>query len=323
VFAAIYFESYRRISAIGFCAFLIFLVTVDLAAVDKRYFTENNYKRNRDNTFFALTPADQAILQDKSVHRVYNLSYLTGNGENPFAEARTSYYHNSIGGYHGAKLRRYSEFYDSCMVAQTQQFVDRASQGNMSFNNLHSINMLNVKYVLIGQQANQVLPNPDAYGNAWFVEEIVSANDADSELSQTCAANTRRVAVINTTEFQVGSISADSSATIRLADHTPRTMKYESESQADGLAVFSEIWYPGWEATIDGKPAEVLRADYILRALQIPAGKHTIEFTFRPKPYTTGNTITTASSWIVFAFFIGAIVLSFKENRSEQTATGT
>jgi hypothetical protein len=313
VFAAIYFDAYRKISSIGFCAFLVFLITVDLAAVDKRYFKETNYKRSRDNSFFAATPADQAILQDKSHYRVYNLSYLTGNGENPFAEARTSYYHNSIGGYHGAKLRRYAEFYDSCMVAQTQQFVNRANEGNMSFNDLPAFNMLNVKYIVIGQQADHVLPNPEAFGNAWFVQEIVPVADANTELQQTCSANTRRVAVIDTTKFHVGKVSSDSAANIRLTASGPSQMKYESDSQADGLAVFSEIWYPGWEATIDGQPAEVIRADYILRALKVPAGKHTIEFNFRPDPYTTGNAVTTASSWLVLVLLIGAIVLSVRE----------
>ena len=144
VFLAIYFDAPRRISALAFYAFLIFIVTVDLAAVDKRYFTETNYKRSRDNSFFAINQADQEILKDKSQYRVYNLSYLTGSGENPFAEARTSYYHSSIGGYHGAKLRRYAEFYDSCVVRQTEQFVAQANQGNVSFENLSAFNMLNI-----------------------------------------------------------------------------------------------------------------------------------------------------------------------------------
>lgn len=306
-FVPIYFGLFRKISTMGFYAFLAILVTIDLSVVDKRYFTENNYRRKRDNSFFAMSAADQEILKDKSYYRVYNLNYLTGSGENPFAEARTSYYHNSIGGYHGAKLRRYAEFYDSCVTTQTRRFITQANQGNLSFSDLPAFNMLNIKYVTIGQQANDVLPNTSAFGPAWFVRDVVKTGSAAEELSQTCAANTREVAVIDTTKFKVGNVQADSSATIRLLEQNPRSLRYETESSGNGLAVFSEIYYPGWEATIDGQPTDVIRADYILRALEIPAGKHTIEFTFNPKPYTIGNKVTTASSWLALVFLLGSI----------------
>lgn len=315
VFLAIYFDAPRRISALGFYAFLIFVVTVDLAAVDKRYFTDANYKRSRDNSFLAINPADQEILKDKSQYRVYNLSYLTGSGENPFAEARTSYYHNSIGGYHGAKLRRYAEFYDSCVVKQTEQFVAQANQGNVSFENLSAFNMLNIKYVLIGPQRENVLPNDAAYGNAWFVRDIISAGDATSELKTTCSVNTRTTAVIDTTKFQVQSLTPDTSASITLTEYNPKYLRYESQSASNGLAVFSQIYYPGWEASIDGAPAQVLRANYILRALEIPEGKHTIEFVFRPKAFTVGNKVTTASSWLVILLLLGSIVWTFRRGK--------
>lgn len=315
-FAAIYFEAYRKISFVGFCAFLAVLVTIDLAVVDKRYFTEDNYKRNRDNSYFAMTPADQEIEKDKSYYRVFNLKFLTGAGENPFAEARTSYYHHSIGGYHGAKLRRYAEFYDSCVMVQTQRFVGQANQGNLSFANLSAINMLNIKYVMIGQRAGDVLVNTEAYGNAWFVNNLQTVGSPLEELEQTCAADTRRVAVIDTTRFKPGdNLATDSAATITLVQHNPKYLKYESQSSQSGLAVFSEIYYPGWEATIDGQPANILRADYILRALEIPAGNHTIEFTFRPKPYTVGNKITTASSWLVLILLLGSVGWTWKRER--------
>jgi hypothetical protein len=319
-FLAIYFELYRRISAVGFFAFLIVMITVDLAMVNKRYFTEQNYRRNRDNTFFAVTPADQQILKDKSHYRVYNLSYLTGSGENTFAEARTSYYHNSIGGYHGAKLRRYADFYDSCMVKDTQEFVGRANQGNMSFTNLSAFNMLNVKYVVIGQQAENVLPNPSAYGNAWFVSDVLPTRSAAEELKQTCSADTRTTAVIDTSKFNVGKVSSDTAAAIRLVNHTPRHLRYESESSSDGLAVFSEIYYPGWVATIDEKKAAVIRADYILRALEVPAGNHVIEFFFEPPAYMIGNKVTTACSWLVLLLLVGTVGWTIKTTRNAPVA---
>ena len=318
VFLAILFDMHRKISAVGFYAFLIFIITIDLAVVNKRYFTEENYKRNRDNSFFAPTPADQAILKDDSKHRVYNLSYLTGSGSNPFAEARTSYYHNSIGGYHGAKLRRYAEFYDSCVVAQTQEFVGRANQGNMSFENLSAFNMLNIKYIVIGAQTEHVLTNTEAYGNAWFVSDVIKTDNASAELEATCDANTRTTAVIDTSKFEVGNIAADTSASIRLVEHTPKHLRYESRSSGSGLAVFSEIYFPGWIATIDSQEAEVIRVDYILRGLEIPAGEHTIEFTFKPKAFTVGNKVTTASSWLIVLLLVGSIVWSFRDEKKKK-----
>jgi hypothetical protein len=316
-FAAIYFDLYRKISPIGFYAFLIFMITVDLAVVDKRYFDEENYKRKRDNTFFAATEADQAILQDTSYYRVYNLSYLTGNGDNPFGEARTSYYHHSIGGYHGAKLRRYAEFYDSCVVAQTQRFVDQANEGNMGFEGLPAFNMLNVKYILIGPARDNVLVNTSAYGNAWFVRDVVETGNAATELERTCAVNTGTTAVIDTSRFEVGEIAFDSAASIDLVAYGPKHLTYQSESSVNGLAVFSEIYYPGWEATIDGESTPVLQVDYVLRALEIPAGNHNIEFTFKPKAWTVGNTVTSISSWLVLLILLGSVGWSVKSPGSD------
>jgi len=316
--AGIYFEAYRRISFTGFFAFLTFLVTIDLATVDRRYFTEDNYKRKRDNSYFTMTGADQQILKDDSYYRVYNLSYLTGTGENPFAEARTSYYHHSIGGYHGAKLRRYAEFYDSCVVVQTQQFVGQANTGDLSFDRFPAINMLNIKYITLGRQANDVLVNSSAFGNAWFVREITRTGSAADELRETCEADTRNVAVIDTTKFNVGDIEPDTTASIRLVEHSPKYLRYESQSATDGLAVFSEIYYPGWKATIDGAPADVLRTNYILRALRIPAGNHVVEFRFEPKPYTTGNTVTTVSSWATLLCLLVSIGWTLKTERKEE-----
>ncbi len=313
-FIAIYFDVHKKISPVGFYAFLVFMVMADLASVDKRFFDENNYKRKREKTTFAITEADQRILQDTTYYRVYNLSYLTGSGDNPFAEARTSYYHHSIGGYHGAKLRRYAEFYDSCMMKQTEQFVSQVREGNTSFENLPAFDMLNVKYVVVGAQAGQVIPNASAYGNAWFVSDLERTENAITELENTCTTDLRRTAVIDTSRFNVDPFSYDSAATIQLTHYDPRSLEYQSHSAVDGFVVFSEIYYPGWEATIDGQPADVVRVNYILRALEVPAGDHTITFTFRPKPYTVGNKVTTASSWLVVLVLLGCIGWSFRRS---------
>ncbi len=315
-FIVIYFDVHKKISPIGFYAFVIFMITVDLAVVDKRYFTDDNYKRRSDNSFFALTEADQEILKDTSNYRVYNLSYLTGKGDNPFAEARTSYHHHSIGGYHAAKLRRYAEFYDSCLVRQTQQFVEQAQKGNTTFNNLPAFNMLNIKYIPIGPRREDILTNQSANGNAWFVTQVLTTESALEELDKTCSINTKTTAVINASEFSAKEYGlTDSTGTIRMIKNTPKSIRYASDSRSGGLVVFSEIYYPGWKATIDGKESNILRADYILRALQVPGGKHTIEFTFEPQAFVTGNKITTASSWLVFFIFLGSLGWSLKSKK--------
>jgi hypothetical protein len=306
VFIVLYFELYKKVSPAAVYAFLVLAIIIDMAVVDKRYFTESFYKRKRDNTFFAQTEADQGILQDKTYYRVYNL-------ESPFQEARTSYYHNSIGGYHGAKLRRYQDFYDSCIVKQTRSMITNVQQGNTSFLPYGALNMLNIKYIVYGPARNNVIYNRHASGPAWFVSNVVKVKTANEEMAQTCDANTKTTAVINETDFAVPEIAADSASTIKLIEHKPNYLKYESQSGANQLAVFSEIYYPDWKATIDGKEVDVLRVDYILRALAVAAGKHTIEFRFEPKAYFVGNKITTASSWLAVLVLLGSIVLTLRK----------
>lgn len=317
VFLALWFEAHRKVSATGFYAFIIFLVTVDLYSVDKRYFPDDNFRRKRDNTFFAMTEADQEILKDRSYYRVYNLSYLTGSGTNPFAEARTSYYHNSVGGYHGAKMRRYAEFYDSCVVSDTQRFVGIIQSGSQSFDSLRAFNMLNIKYLVLGPQREHIVQNQSAYGNAWFVEDIIPASNANEELAQTCRIDTRRHAVINTREFHPGTVGYDSASSITLVEYDLQRLRFESQSATHGLAVFSDIYYPGWVVTIDGQEAPLMRANYILRAVEIPAGQHSIEFVFKPDAYVTGNKVTTATSWLVLLVLVGSIGWSFRTNSAK------
>jgi hypothetical protein len=291
---------------------LVVLIALDIAVVDGRYFTKENYKRKRDNTAFPLTEADQEILKDKSYYRVYNINMQEG----AFFEARTSYFHHSVGGYHGVKLRRYQDLYDSCLLRQTIDMIQGLQTGNADFSRLGVINMLNIKYMVYGPQRDNILPNPSANGNAWFVRDVIPAATPNEELAKVCETNTRVAAVINNNEFKIGNIAYDSAASITLTEHGPNHLKYQSTSQVEGLAVFSEIFYPkGWIATIDGNESQILRANYVLRALQVPSGNHTIEFKFQPKPYVVGNKITTASSWLLIVVLLGCIGWSLKEKR--------
>jgi len=306
IFILLYLDVPRRISPAGFYAFLAFMITADLVVVNKRYFTEDNYRRKRDNSFFAPTEADQEILKDKDYYRVYNLA-------GTFVEARTSYHHHSVGGYHGAKLRRYQDFYDSCLVRQTSQFYADAQSQSLDFSRYTAMNMLNTRYIVFGQNRENVIYNPAAYGNVWFVDRVLAAGSANEELEQTCAHANNNVAVIDTSRFTLPTVVADTNATINLVEYGINRLVYESNSMANGLAVFSEIYYPkGWEATIDGEPVPILRANYILRALAVPAGRHKIEFAFKPKPYTVGNKVTMASSWLTLLLVLACVGWSLK-----------
>ncbi len=304
-FILLYFDVHKRISPIGFYAFLILMTTIDLAVVDKRYFSDSQFKRKRESNFFAMNEADHELLKDQSYHRVYNLQW---------EEARTSYYHNSIGGYHGAKLRRYQDFYDSCISLQTRQLYGDAQQRQMDMNKYTALNMLNVKYIVFGPERSNIIYNNAANGNAWFVREIVKVKTPAEELAKTCGTNTRQIAIIDESKFQPTATGADSTSTITITETKPNKLVYKSASSTGGLAVFSEIYYPGWVATIDGKETAVMRADYLLRAIEVPSGDHTIEFTFRPKAYTVGNKITTASSWLVLMVFLGSVVMAVRKS---------
>jgi hypothetical protein len=307
-FIMIYFEAWKKITPLAFFAILAFLSTIDIAVVDKRYFNADNFQRKKERAAaVAMTEANEEILKDQSYYRVYNI-------QGTMSEAQTSYYHNSIGGYHGAKLRNYLDLYDSCIIPQTNRLINDLQAGKIDFSGYGAINMLNVKYFIYGPARNNIIPNDAANGAAWFVRDIVPAKNANDEFEKTCDINTKQHAVINESLFTLPAVGSDSSSTINIIEHKPNFLKYESQSTANGLAVFSEIYYPkGWIATIDGKTAAILRANYILRALSVPAGKHTIEFSFKPDAYFIGNKITLASSWIMLLVVLGCLGVAVKE----------
>lgn len=311
VFLVLYLDLHKKISAFGVYAFLVLIITIDLAVVNKRYFTDNNFKSKRDNSYFATTEADEEILKDKSHYRVYNL-------EGTMAEARTSYYHKSIGGYHGAKLKRYQEFYDSCLTRQTQQLITDAQQGKMNFEKYSGLNMLNIKYVMYGPQRDNIIRNSAANGSAWFVHDVVKVNSPNEEIEKTCEINTKTSAVIDVSKFPLPEVSFDTMANINVKEVKINYLKYEANTKTTGLAIFSEIYYPeGWKALIDGKEAPLLRANYILRGLIIPEGNHTIELRFEPDAYKIGNKIATASSWLLVVILLGSVAWEIKSRRGK------
>jgi hypothetical protein len=315
-FVVIWFSLFKK-SPVGFYVFFIFMVMMDLVVVNRRYIKEENFTRkSSNNSVFVASEADNLIEKDKSHYRVYNLQTSLSEAWN---EANTSYFHHSIGGYHGAKLKRYQELLDSCLYNETAEFVEGLQARNVKLENYGILNMLNVKYVKFGAQANAVMTNTEANGNAWFVNEVIQVNNPNDELRTLCTTNTKTTAVIDVSRFKIGvNPTTDSASSITLTEYKPNYLKYESNSTAAGIAVFSEIYYEkGWQAFIDSKEVPVLRANYVLRALEVPAGKHVVEFRFKPAAYRAGNTITTISSWLVLVLVLGCVGLSFKEEKRD------
>ncbi len=302
---AIYFYLKEKISQPIAIAIIGVLVLVDLWVVDKRYLNDENYAKNPEGDFFAPNAADNFIKQDKA------LSYRVFNLQNPWNEARTSYHHKSVGGYHAAKIRRYQDLISAGLTTQTNTLVKNLQAGKADFTQAGLLNMLNTKYITFSPEAAGVIKNPNALGNAWFVGKVKLVNSPDEELENVETINTSTTAVVDVSKFKVAQQYGTSGA-VKLLDYKPNFLKYESNNTEKGMAVFSEIYYPvGWTATIDGKKANILRANYVLRALEIPAGKHTIEFMFAPKSYEMGNSIMLASSVILYLVLIASLVVGF------------
>lgn len=308
VFILLYLNVPKKITAIGFYAFLVAMIALDASVVSARYFPDDIYQRKSNRMAFEPDAVDKQITQDKENYRVLNLAN--------FYEARSSQYMKSLGGYHGVRLKRYQELTDSCILRESDQLLRDAQSGSLNFAKYNVLNMLNTRYMFYGQD---VIRNPKANGVAWFVSGVIPVNNANEELEKLQSIDTRAMAVIDQSKFKLtgASFSNDSTATISLVEQKPYWLKYETNNSGNGLAVFSEIYYPkGWTAKIDGAESDILRVDYVLRGLQVPAGKHTIEFTFQPKPYLVGNKVTMASSWLLLLVVLGCLGWSFKKEKS-------
>lgn len=294
------------------------LVVVDMVLVDKNFLDDKNFTSKQEfKNVFPETVADKAILEDKDPdYRVLNISVQT------FLDASTSYYHKSIGGYHAAKLRRYQELIDAHIQNQIQAIGNTLrsnptdSSLRATFSQMGVLNMLNTRYIIYNPEAAP-LQNRYALGNAWFVSDIKMVKNADEELKTVGEINPARTIVVDeryTSELEGFSPKADPSATIKLTDYRANDLKYEANVASEQLAVFSEVYYKdGWNAYVDGELKPHFGADWILRAMRIPAGKHTIEFKFEPTKYYTGEKISLASCLILFAFIGTSLFMAWKK----------
>ncbi len=306
----------------------LFLVTItifmlaDLWPVAARYLDAKNYVPKAQYDAPPIkSSADEQILQDKSLdYRVLNLSV------NTFNDASTSHYHKSIGGYHGAKLKKYQEMIDFHLDKEINEFyngLNTAAQSDSLMQThmakLGVLNMLNTKYIIVPTKEQAVaLPNPQANGNAWFVKHVKTVADADSEIVALYHIDTKRDAVIQQKNKELIPVSDDYNADgkISLTSYKPNDLVYETDTKEKQFAVFSEIYYPkGWNAYIDGKLTPHTSVNYILRGMEIPLGKHKIEFKFEPKIYKTANTIALIGSILLLITVI--ISLFFATKRKE------
>jgi hypothetical protein len=288
------------------------LITLDVALVSARYLSKDKYVRNTRGEILTPSAADQAIRKDT------DLSYRVLNLQNPFNEARTSYFHHSIGGYHGAKIKRYQDVIEKHISAEINNFIEKYQQGPVAFRDLHVLNMLNTRYFYAGQEAQGVFQNPYASGNAWFVQNIIEVNTPDEEISMLGTAGLDSICIIDASKFKSNNLSFSNSGTIQLVEYKPNYLKYASSNNNDGFAVFSEIYYPeGWSATINNEQADIKRVNYILRGLEVPAGKNIIEFKFEPAAYYVGNEISLAGSLLTLLLFAGSIWMDFKSSSTE------
>jgi len=290
------------------------LILTDLWSAGKRYLDSERFERpSVIQKSFTPSIADEMILQDTSYFRVLNLSVSTFNDNSP-----TSYFHKSIGGYHGAKLKRYQELIDTSITVNIESFITRAKTANSVndlvtvFNNSNAINMLNAKYVIYNPEVPP-LKNNKALGNAWFAEKVKFAANANEELSSINYFNPSSEAVVDVRyreHIDKSDYPSEAADTIFLVSYKPNELAYRYSSAGERLAVFSEIYYPaGWKSFIDGKESPHFRANYVLRAMIVPEGDHEIIFRFQPDSYIKGNKISLASSVLlilIVAIYAGA-----------------
>ena len=266
---------------------------------------------NKKNKQISLSESDQFILENNSNRkRVYNL-------QNTFNDAKTSYFHSSIGGYHGAKMRRYQDLIEKKINKERELLVDKLQNNNIDFSDLKVINMLNVGYIKFGEDRNNVVQNRFSNGNAWYIDKLIPVNSPKDEIEMLSDINTKKEAVYDNQMFDnIKNLDFSSEGNIEVVEYNPNKIIYRSENQKKSFLVFSEIYYPhGWKVLINGKESKLIRVNYILRGLELSPGNHTIEMKFEPKAYMIGDKVILASNYILLILLISIIFIEIKKNR--------
>lgn len=315
-----------KINAKFTVAAIAVLCLVDMWGVNKRYLYDSQFvaKGSEMQPYLKPSETDKEILKDKSLdYRVLNLAV------NTFNENSTAYWHKSIGGYHAAKLRRYQEIIEEHIQGEMNGIFTKLTEAGGDMSKVEAdafpvLNMLNTRYFILPLQGGQTAPvfNPYANGNAWFVDDVKYVDNANEEIDALHDTNPLCTAIVDKkfaeqikSPVVSDNVSSDTLRSVTLTDYQPNALKYEVDSKNGGVVVFSEIYYPGWISYIDGKEVEHGRADYILRAMNVPAGKHQIEFRFDPKSLHTTETIAYTALAILA---LGAIAVCFLWYRKQK-----
>jgi len=320
----LFLYKFKKLKAEYMVGAIAILCLIDMWQVNKRYLNDEMFvEKSVREQAQPMTQTDRQILQDKSLdYRVLNLA------SNTFNENETSYYHKSIGGYHAAKLRRYQELIDAYISPEMQKMMPAIAKagGDMTKVNGDSLfpvlNMLNAKYFIVPLQANQTvaIENPYVYGNAWFVDKVTYVKNANEELDALGKLNLRHEAVAEARfQSQLGeSKNQDSTSIVKLTAYEPNQLTYDVRSATGGIVVFSEIFYPEWTATVDGKPVEIGRVDYVLRALNVDKGHHKVVLTFDPKSVKQTETVAYLSYGVLLLVVLFAVYFKRKEDKKAQ-----
>lgn len=320
----LFLYKFKKLKAEYMVGAIAILCLIDMWQVNKRYLNDEMFvEKSVREQAQPMTQTDRQILQDKSLdYRVLNLA------SNTFNENETSYYHKSIGGYHAAKLRRYQELIDAYISPEMQKMMPAIAKagGDMTKVNGDSLfpvlNMLNAKYFIVPLQANQTvaIENPYVYGNAWFVDKVTYVKNANEELDALGKLNLRHEAVADARfQSQLGeSKNQDSTSIVKLTAYEPNQLTYDVRSATGGIVVFSEIFYPEWTATVDGKSVEIGRVDYVLRALNVGKGHHKVVLTFDPKSVKQTETVAYLSYGVLLLVVLFAVYFKRKEDKKAQ-----
>lgn len=299
---------------------LLLLCIVDMWSVNKRYLYDEQFvaKGTEMKPFLEPSETDKEILKDKTLdYRVLNMA------TNTFNENNTAYWHKSIGGYHAAKLRRYQEMIEAHIQGEMETLFTKipevgADLSKIDVTDTPVLDMLNTRYYIVPLQQGATAPlfNPHALGNAWLVKEVKYVNNANEEIDAIHGMNPRETAIVDKRFAETVKQPAampDSLDNIVLKSYAPNALQYEVDTKQGGTVVFSEIYYPGWRSYIDGEEVSHGRANYILRAMNVPAGKHTIEFVFDPQSLHATETIAFIALGIMLLGALGAIVMGLRK----------
>ena len=295
------------------------LILIDMWPVNKKYFNNDNFSSKKEVAEpFKKAAADLEIAKDKDLYfRVLNL-------RNPFADSRTSYFHKSLGGYHGAKMKRYNELFQYQVQPEMQRLItgfQSPSTIDSLMSSLSVINMLNTRYIIYDTEQPPI-KNPAALGNAWLVSSVKMVDNADQEIMALGKFNPEKEAIVskNYSSLVEGKTFNPDGSSVKLTEYQPNYLKYEANLNGEQMAVFSEIYYPkGWKAFVDGKETPHFQVNYVLRAMLLPGGKHEIEFKFEPRSYFVGNKISMACSVLLLLAIAAFLFFRIKKQKNEET----